>query len=74
MSGPTPHRHPELVALLGATSATVPRYTAGTRPTAGADWLGKFIRVKDSDAEQLQICLQQSGGGYEWVIVAYASQ
>jgi hypothetical protein len=49
-------------------------FTTAGRPAAGASWLGKTIIVRDtSSPSQVETCVQVSGGGYEWVIVAMSS-
>lgn len=47
-----------------------PVYTAATRPVAGAVYAGMLIRVRDAAATQVQMCVQNSGGAWEWVLLA----
>jgi len=52
------------------------RYTSTpeTRPTPSGSFAGIFIRVKNAgEAEQLEHCMETSGGSWEWTHVATAS-
>lgn len=65
----------------GSTPSSTPqspfipqRYTTATRPAPGTGTAGRIVRVKDDGApEELQVCLQQSNGGFEWVTLAITS-
>ncbi len=77
-----PRRLPEVNAaeleLLGnrsrnAASNALPVYTAAGRPAAGADQAGVMVRVRDSAETQVQVCVQNSAGGWEWVAFGVSS-
>ena len=60
-----------LRSLTGIRAAVIPRYTSATRPAASSTYARVLIAVKDAlEAEQLQICLETSTGGWEWVTLA----
>lgn len=55
-------------------SVEIATYTTATRPAPGPS-ASAIIRVKDpGQPGQFQGCMQQSGGTWEWVIIALASQ
>lgn len=55
-------------------ATSIPRYSTSGRPPPSSTLGGSFIRVKDNNQpELLQLCMQNSSGGWEWVTVAMSS-
>lgn len=63
--------------VMGGASASpvAPRTALAFRPAASEAYAGRLIRLKDlGEPEQLQVCVQDSLGGWEWVTIGLASQ
>jgi hypothetical protein len=53
----------------------VPVYSTASRPAANASAGGALIRVQDAGAPTtVQICVADSLGGYEWLVIGIASR
>jgi hypothetical protein len=53
----------------------VPVYSTASRPVADATQGGAVVRVKDPGAPTtVQICVSDSLGGYEWLVIGIASR
>lgn len=56
-----------------AGGGVLPIYS-GAPPAADASWRGRLVIVRTADlVDQVQCCVLNSSGGYEWVIVQQSS-
>jgi hypothetical protein len=59
--------------LVSTVHLVIAEYTTAGRPVPSAT-APQLIRVRDvGSAEQVQICLRDSTGAYEWVVIGIAS-
>lgn len=67
------NRSRNVAAAVAATQLEA--FTSATRPAASVAWHRKLITLRDAGTpEKVQACVLTSGGGYEWITVALASQ
>lgn len=64
----------ERAVSASSSGSSVLVFTGATRPAAGVAWRGKKIIVKDAaQPSTVEVCVENSAGGYEWIIFGQSS-